>query len=79
MNDVVIMKTRVVLTREAAEDLVARTNSYSRLALALRDRLEASNDLLTIALHQLADERGAKDHQYFRKRWLRDQRRKGGL
>lgn len=74
MNEILIFKTRVVIAREGYDELVGRATRYGRLAHELRRQLEDEHDMLMLALHQLARERGAKDRGYFVRQWLRDYR-----
>jgi len=68
-------KTKVILDRGLFEELIARNARTEGLAVELRRRLEEQNDLLLLALHELAHERGRHDHAHFVRRWLREKRR----
>jgi hypothetical protein len=67
-------KTKVILDRGLFEELIARKSRTERLAVELRRRLEEEHELLLLALHELARERGRSDHAHFVRRWLRERR-----
>ena len=52
--------------------MATRRKQWEQMATALRQRLEDEHMLLMRALHELARERGAKDHRHFADRWYRD-------
>jgi hypothetical protein len=74
MHEIVILKTRVVMTHGAAEELTARADRYRRLAEQLRDELDDTQLLLQTALHELARARKEKEPQLFARRWLQQHR-----
>lgn len=61
----------VVFTHADAEDIVGKARRYEKLALALRDQMEAEHTLLIVALAELAAERGSRDREHFIRTWLR--------
>lgn len=67
-------KTKVILEPAVFEELMLRKARTQRLAVELRRRLETEHELLLLALHELASERGRNDHAHFARHWLRDKR-----
>lgn len=67
-------KTKVILDRGLFEELIERKGRTERLAVELRRRLEEEHELLLLALHELARERGRSDRAHFVRRWLREKR-----
>lgn len=66
--------TKVILDPAVFEELMLKKSRTERLAVELRRRLEEEHELLRLALHELASERGRNDHAHFARRWLRDKR-----
>lgn len=67
-------KTKVILEAGVFEQLMLKKRRTERLAVELRNRLEDEHELLLLALHELARERGERDRAHFMRRWLREKR-----
>jgi hypothetical protein len=75
MNEITATRSRVVMSRDALHALTGRLQAFRRLSERLRESLNEEHQLLLLALHQLAHERGIKDRQTFARRWQREHRR----
>jgi hypothetical protein len=60
--------------RNDVERLSYRLARADELTLELRRRLERTNQMLLLALHQLARASQIKDRQHFARGWLREHR-----
>ena len=67
---------RIVIDERQLDGFTERARRYERaLRLALH-RLDQQSELLTIALHDLALARSAKDPEYFAQRWRHEHRQR---
>jgi len=65
-------RNKIVVDKDALLALATRRRQWEQMAKGLRERLEDEHMLLLRALHELASERGVKDHRHFADRWYRE-------